>query len=69
VEEKSEYKMSSKCSLCRSEDVMARGRLFKCLSCGLGANREAVGVLNIGYLYGGGVSGWWPASKVDEVGA
>jgi putative transposase len=35
VEEKSEYKMSSKCSLCRSEDMMARGRLFKCFFCGL----------------------------------
>ena len=35
VEEKSEYKTSSKCSLCRSEDVMARGRLFKCFFCGL----------------------------------
>jgi len=46
---------------------MARGRLFKCFSCGLEANRDAVGVLNIGYLYVGGVSGWWPASKVDEV--
>ena len=57
VDEKSEYKMSSKCPLCRSEDVMARGRLFKCLSCGLGANRDAVGVLNMGCLHGGGVSG------------
>jgi transposase len=56
-EEKSEYKTPSKCPLCRSENVMARGRLFKCLSCGLEANRDAVGVLNIGYLHGGGVSG------------
>jgi len=35
VEEKSEYEISSKCPLFRSENVMARGRLFKCLSCGL----------------------------------
>jgi IS605 OrfB family transposase len=55
--EESEYKTSSKCPLCRSEDIMARGRLFKCLSCGLEANREAVGVLNMGCLNGGGVSG------------
>jgi transposase len=57
VEEKSEYKTSSKCPLFRSEDVMARGRLFKCFSCGLEADREAVGVLNVGCLNGGGVSG------------
>jgi transposase len=35
VDEKSEYEISSKCPLFRSENVMARGRLFKCLSCGL----------------------------------
>jgi IS605 OrfB family transposase len=57
VEEKSEYKTSSKCPLCRSEDIMTRGRLFKCLCCGLEANRDAVGVLNIGHLHGGGVNG------------
>jgi putative transposase len=57
VEEKSEYRMSSKCPLCRSENVMARGRLFKCFFCGLEANGDAVGVLNVGCLYGGGVSG------------
>jgi len=57
VEEKSEYKTSSKCLLCRSENVMARGRLFKCLCCGLEANRDAVGVLNIGHLHEGGVNG------------
>jgi hypothetical protein len=63
VEEKSEYKTSSKCPLCHSEDIMTRGRLFKCLlwirnlTCGLEANRDAVGVLNIGHLHGGGVNG------------
>jgi putative transposase len=31
VEEKSEYKTSSKCPLCHSEDITTRGRLFKCL--------------------------------------
>jgi len=55
--EKSKYKTSSKCPLCHSENVMARGRLFKCLFCGLEANGDAVGVLNIGCLNGGGVSG------------
>jgi putative transposase len=57
VEEKSEYKTSNKCLLCGSEDVIRRGRLFKCLSCGLEANRDAVGVINIGRLHGGGVNG------------
>ena len=59
VEEKSEYKTSSKCPLCHSEDIITRGRLFKCLDCGLEANRDAVGVLNIGRLRGDGVNGWW----------
>jgi len=59
VEEKSEYKTSSKCPLCHSEDIATRGRLFKCLCCGLEANRDAVGVLNIGHLHGGGVNGVW----------
>jgi hypothetical protein len=36
---------------------MRRGRLFKCLSCGLEANRDAVGVLNIGYLHRSSVNG------------
>jgi putative transposase len=57
VEEKSEYKTSSKCPLCHSEDITTKGRLFKCLSCGLEANRDAVGALNIGCLHGGGVNG------------
>jgi len=57
VEEKSEYKTSSKCPFCHSEDIITKGRLFKCLDCGLEANRDAVGVLNIGHLHGGGVNG------------
>jgi putative transposase len=57
VEEKSEYKTSSKCPFCHSEDITTKGRLFKCLDCGLEANRDAVGVLNIGHLHGGGVNG------------
>jgi putative transposase len=56
VEEKSEYKTSSKCPLCRSEDIITKRRFFKCLSCGLEANRDAVGVLNIGYLHGGSIN-------------
>jgi putative transposase len=57
VAEVSEYRTSSRCPLCRSEEIMTRGRLFKCLSCGLEANRDAVGALNIGHLHGGGVNG------------
>jgi IS605 OrfB family transposase len=56
VEEKSEYKTSSECPFCHSGDITTKGRLFKCLYCGLEANRDAVGVLNIGYLHGGGVN-------------
>ena len=52
VEEKSEYKTSSKCPFCHSEDIVTRGRLFRCLYCGLEANRDAVGVLNIGSRQG-----------------
>jgi putative transposase len=52
VEEKSEYKTSSKCPFCRSEDIVTRGRLFRCLYCGLEGNRDAVGVLNIGSRQG-----------------
>jgi putative transposase len=57
VEEESEYKTSSKCPYCGSENVTNRGRLFKCYDCGLEAHRDAVGVLNIGHLNGGGVNG------------
>jgi putative transposase len=57
VDEKSEYKTSSKCPRCHSEEIVTRGRLLKCLSCGLEANRDAAGVLNIGYLHGGSVNG------------
>jgi len=56
VEEKSEYKTSSRCPLCRSEEIMTRGRLFKRLCCGLEANRDTVGALNIGHLHGGSVN-------------
>jgi putative transposase len=53
----SEYKTSSKCPYCGSENVTNRRRLFKCYDCGLEAHRDAVGVLNIGHLNGGGVNG------------
>jgi len=56
VDEKSEYRTSSICPRCHSEDIITRGRLLKCLSCGLEANRDAAGVLNIGYLHGGSVN-------------
>ena len=48
IVEVSEYKTSSKCPRCNSENTMQSRRLFKCLKCGLEAHRDAVGVLNIG---------------------
>ena len=57
VAEVSEYRTSSECPFCHSENIMRSGRFFKCLDCGLEANRDAVGVLNIGCLNGGGVNG------------
>jgi putative transposase len=53
VKEVSEYKTSSRCIRCSSENVERKGRLFKCLECGLEANRDAIGVLNMANLYGG----------------
>ncbi|MBS7618050.1 transposase [Candidatus Bathyarchaeota archaeon] len=53
----SEYETSSTCPRCRSKNTTARGRLFRCLSCGLEAHRDAVGVLNIARLNGGEVNG------------
>mgnify|MGYP000049958955 CR=1 FL=1 len=56
VEEVSEYKTSSVCPRCGSERSYRRGRLFRCLDCGLEAHRDAVGVLNMATLHGGGVA-------------
>ena len=53
VKEVSEYKTSSRCTRCGSENVERKGRLFRCLECGLEANRDAIGVLNMANLYGG----------------
>jgi len=53
VKEVSEYKTSSRCVRCGSENVERKGRLFKCLECGLEAHRDAIGVLNMANLYGG----------------
>jgi putative transposase len=53
VKEVSEYKTSSRCVRCGSQNVERKGRLFKCLECGLEANRDAIGVLNMANLYGG----------------
>ncbi len=52
VKEVSEYKTSSKCVRCGSENIERKGRLFKCLNCGLEANRDATGVVNIGLTQG-----------------
>jgi len=43
---------SSECPLCHSKRVVKRGRLFKCLNCGLEAHRDAVGGVNIGLARG-----------------
>jgi len=50
VVEVSEYKTSTTCPRCLSEDTTTRKRLFKCNNCGLEAHRDAVGVLNMGTL-------------------
>ncbi len=53
VKEVSERKTSSICVRCSSKNFERKGRLFKCISCGLEANRDAIGVLNMANLYGG----------------
>jgi len=53
VKEVSEYKTSSRCIRCSSENIEKKGRLFRCLECGLEAHRDAIGVLNMANLYGG----------------
>jgi len=50
VKEVSEYKTSSRCIRCGSENIERKGRLFKCLECGLEAHRDAIGVLNMANL-------------------
>jgi len=48
---------SSRCPWCNSKNVRKHKRLFKCLSCGVKAHRDVVGVLNIALLYGEGFNG------------
>jgi len=55
VKEVSEHKTSSICPRCGSDRAVKRGRLFKCLNCGLEAHRDAVGVVNMGTLHNGGM--------------
>jgi len=45
-----EHETSSICPNCGSDRAVKRGRLFKCISCGVEAHRDAVGVLNIGLM-------------------
>ncbi|PUA31117.1 MAG: hypothetical protein B9J98_07720 [Candidatus Terraquivivens tikiterensis] len=52
VVEVSECGSPSVCPRCRSGRVVKRGRLFKCMDCGVEANRDSVGVLNIGLARG-----------------
>jgi len=46
VEEKSEYKTSRECPLCRSEGTRKRRGLFYCGKCQKTMNADVVGVLN-----------------------
>ena len=55
VVEVSEYRTSSTCPRCGSNKVVRRGRMFKCLKCGLDAHRDVVGVINMGTLHNGGM--------------
>ena len=48
---------SSTCPRCCAQRITRRGRLFKCLSCGLEAHRDIVGAVNIGVVFGGRVNG------------
>jgi putative transposase len=48
----SEAHTSDTCPRCRSRNCERRGRLFRCLSCGLEAHRDAVGVVNMASLTG-----------------
>ncbi|MFX1520809.1 MAG: RNA-guided endonuclease TnpB family protein [Promethearchaeota archaeon] len=43
---------SSHCPWCNSQNVIRRGRLFKCLDCRREAHRDVVGSLNIGLVHG-----------------
>ena len=52
VIEVDEHKTSSICPYCGSNKTVKRGRLFKCVSCGVEAHRDAVGALNIGLAQG-----------------
>ena len=54
VKEVNEYKTSSICVRCSSENVERKGRLFKCLDCGIESHRDAIGVLNMTNLHNGG---------------
>ena len=56
IEEVSEYKTSSVCPRCGSGKSIKRGRLFKCLNCGLEAHRDVVGVLNMATHLNGGLA-------------
>jgi len=50
VKEVSEYKTSSRCVRCNSENFERKERLFKCLDCGIESHRDAIGVLNMANL-------------------
>jgi len=52
VKLKDERGTSSRCPWCGSEDVVKRGRLFKCRGCKIEAHRDAVGSINIGLVHG-----------------
>lgn len=55
VVEVDESYTSSVCPRCGLRNVVKRKRLFKCLSCGLEAHRDAIGCVNIRLAQEGGV--------------
>jgi putative transposase len=57
VELVDERNTSSICPRCGERWISRRGRLFKCLYCGLEAHHDAVGAVNIGGVFGGRVNG------------
>lgn len=48
---------SSKCIRCDSRRVTRRGRLVKCMNCGLEAHRDTIGAVNISVVSGGRING------------
>lgn len=65
VETVDERGTSSRCPWCGSREVVRRGRLLECRTCGIEAHRDVVGVLNIGAVHGGGHANWVMAHPLE----